>query len=79
MAPSVQERALDDTGEAIRFVERLESDEFDLAICMTGAGLSFLDGYFRQMSCLFKERPAAWLSANSTRLYSHPQSSSTIS
>ena len=42
VAPSVQERALDDHGEALRFVERLEADEFDLLICMTGAGLTFL-------------------------------------
>jgi len=42
VAPSVQERALDDTGEAIRFVEQLETDEFDMVICMTGAGLTFL-------------------------------------
>jgi uroporphyrinogen-III synthase len=38
----VQERALDDTGEAIRFVEQLETGEFDMVICMTGAGLAFL-------------------------------------
>ena len=42
VAPSVQERALDDHGDAHRFVERLESGEFDLVICMTGAGLAFL-------------------------------------
>jgi len=42
LAPSVQERALDDHGEAIRFVERLESGEFDMVICMTGTGLAFL-------------------------------------
>jgi uroporphyrinogen-III synthase len=42
VAPSVQERALDDQGEAIHFVERLESDEFDMVIVMTGAGLAFL-------------------------------------
>ena len=42
MAPSVQERALDDPGEAMRFLERLESGEFDLVICMTGTGLAFL-------------------------------------
>lgn len=42
LAPSVVERALDDRGEAIRFVERLESDEFDMVICMTGTGLAFL-------------------------------------
>ena len=42
VAPSVQERALDDHGEAIRFVEQLEADEFDMLIVMTGAGLAFL-------------------------------------
>jgi uroporphyrinogen-III synthase len=42
VAPSVQERALDDQGEAIRFVERLEAGEFDMVICMTGTGLAFL-------------------------------------
>jgi len=42
VAPSVQERALDDRGDAIRFVERLEADEFDMVIVMTGTGLAFL-------------------------------------
>jgi uroporphyrinogen-III synthase len=42
IAPSVQERALDDHGEAIRFVERLEAGEFDLVVIMTGTGLAFL-------------------------------------
>jgi len=42
IAPSVQERALDDHGEAIRFVERLEANEFDLVVIMTGTGLAFL-------------------------------------
>ncbi|HUI79125.1 MAG TPA: uroporphyrinogen-III synthase [Bryobacteraceae bacterium] len=42
VAPSVQERALEDHSDAVRFVERLELDEFDLVICMTGAGLAFL-------------------------------------
>jgi len=42
VAPSVQERALEDHGDAVLFVERLESDEFDLMLCMTGAGLAFL-------------------------------------
>jgi uroporphyrinogen-III synthase len=41
VAPSVQERALDDSGEALRFVERLASGEFDMLVCMTGAGLAF--------------------------------------
>jgi uroporphyrinogen-III synthase len=42
VAPSVQERALEGDGEAIRFVERLEAGDFDLVVCMTGAGLAFL-------------------------------------
>ena len=42
VAPSVQERALDDHREALEFVERLHAGEFDLVVCMTGAGLSFL-------------------------------------
>ena len=41
VAPSVQERALDDSGEAMRFLESLEAREYDLLICMTAAGLSF--------------------------------------
>jgi uroporphyrinogen-III synthase len=41
VAPSVQERALDDPGDSLRFVERLEAGEFDLLICMTGTGLAF--------------------------------------
>ena len=42
VAPSVKERALDDPGEAMRFVERLEAGEFDMVICMTGSGIAFL-------------------------------------
>lgn len=42
VAPSVQERALEDHQEALRFIDRLEACEFDLLICMTGAGLAFL-------------------------------------
>ena len=42
VAPSVQERALDDSGEAMRFVQRLEAGEFDMVVCMTGTGLAFL-------------------------------------
>ena len=42
VAPSVQERALEDHGQAILFVERLEAGEFDMLICMTGTGLAFL-------------------------------------
>jgi uroporphyrinogen-III synthase len=42
VAPSVQERALVDHSDALRFVDDLESGKFDLVICMTGAGLAFL-------------------------------------
>jgi uroporphyrinogen-III synthase len=41
VAPSVQERALEDHGETIRFVERMEAGEFDMLIRMTGTGLAF--------------------------------------
>src|SRR5258708_34092613 len=42
VGPSVQERAIDDHSEVLRFIERLEADEFDMVICMTGVGLAFL-------------------------------------
>ncbi len=42
VAPSVQERALEDHRDALGFVDRLYAREFDLVVCMTGAGLSFL-------------------------------------
>lgn len=42
VAPSVQERALEDYSYAIRFLEQLEAGEFDMVICMTAAGLVFL-------------------------------------
>lgn len=42
IAPSVRERALDDHREAVEFVSRLDAGEFDLVVCMTGAGLTFL-------------------------------------
>ncbi len=42
VAPSVQERALDDQHEALEFIQRLAAREFDLLVCMTGAGLAFL-------------------------------------
>jgi uroporphyrinogen-III synthase len=42
VAPSVQERSFDDHREALEFIDRLEAGEFDLLVCMTGAGLSFL-------------------------------------
>jgi uroporphyrinogen-III synthase len=42
VAPSVEERALDDQHEALAFVDRAAAGEFDLVVCMTGAGLAFL-------------------------------------
>src|SRR4051812_4498513 len=42
VAPSVEERALEDHKEARAFVRRLHAGEFDLVVCMTGAGLAFL-------------------------------------
>jgi len=42
VAPSVEERALDDHRGALEFVDRLDAGEFDLVVCMTGAGLAFL-------------------------------------
>lgn len=42
VAPSVKERALDDHGDVLRFLERLEAGDFDLVVCMTGAGMGFL-------------------------------------
>lgn len=42
VAPSVKERALEDHRDILQFVERLEAGDFDLVICMTGAGLAFL-------------------------------------
>ena len=42
VAPSVEERALDDQHEALDFVDRAAAGEFDLIVCMTGAGLAFL-------------------------------------
>ena len=50
VAPSVHERPLEDQTEAIQFLERLESGEFDMVILMTGVGLEFLrDIIARQM------------------------------
>jgi uroporphyrinogen-III synthase len=42
IAPSVQERALEDHTDVIDFLKGLDSGEFDLVVCMTGAGLAFL-------------------------------------
>jgi len=42
VAPSVKERAHEDHRDVLRFVERLEAGDFDLVVCMTGAGLAFL-------------------------------------
>lgn len=50
VAPSVKERAVDDDGAAIRFVEQLEADQFDMVICMTAVGLTLLrDTAIKQM------------------------------
>jgi uroporphyrinogen-III synthase len=42
VAPSVKERSLNDDETAVRFVEQLEADEFDMVICMTAVGLNLL-------------------------------------
>src|SRR5213075_2364148 len=42
VAPPVKERALDDDQAAVRFVEQLEADEFDMVVCMTAVGLTLL-------------------------------------
>ena len=42
VAPSVKERAVEDHSVALEFVERLEAGDFDLLVCMTGVGLTFL-------------------------------------
>lgn len=42
VAPSVKERAIDNHGAALRFIERLEEGDFEMLICMTGSGIAFL-------------------------------------
>ncbi len=42
VAPSVQERAIEDHSVALHFVEQLEAGEIEMVVCMTGAGLTFL-------------------------------------
>jgi uroporphyrinogen-III synthase len=42
VAPSVEERALEDNQHATEFIHRLDAGEFDLVVCTTGAGLAFL-------------------------------------
>ena len=42
VAPSVQERALEDNQIGIKFVEQLEAGAYDMVILMTGVGLAFL-------------------------------------
>lgn len=42
VAPSVEERALEDHSDVLRFLEQMEAGEFDLVVCMTGAGIAFL-------------------------------------
>lgn len=59
VAPSVEEKPLEDQGDLVKFVERLESGEFDMLICMTGVGLAFLRDVVASQSCV--ERLAAAL------------------
>jgi uroporphyrinogen-III synthase len=61
VAPSVRERPLEDQRQALEFVDRLEAGEFDLVVCMTGAGLAFLRDLAAAHSSL--ERLAAGLRA----------------
>jgi uroporphyrinogen-III synthase len=42
LAPSVQERALEDDNTGVQFVEHLEAGAYDMVILMTGVGLAFL-------------------------------------
>lgn len=42
VAPSVKERAVEDDGTAVRFIEQLEAGYFDMLICMTAVGLTVL-------------------------------------
>ena len=42
IAPSVKEEAVDGTGVAMQFVEKLEHGEFNMVICMTAVGLGVL-------------------------------------
>jgi len=44
VAPSVKEKAVTEADEAVRFIGDLEADAYDMVICMTGVGLSFLLG-----------------------------------
>jgi len=51
VAPSVQERALEDHGEAMHFLARMEAGEFEMLICMTGTGLAFFRDQIAVHSC----------------------------
>jgi uroporphyrinogen-III synthase len=42
VAPSVQEKAVQEQSAAFTFARRLSAGEFDLVICMTGSGLNLL-------------------------------------
>jgi len=42
VAPSVQERAVEDNAEVFGWAERLFAGEFDMAVFMTGVGLGYL-------------------------------------
>ena len=41
-AALAKEKALEDDGSAVRFVEQLEAGDYDMLICMTGSGIAFL-------------------------------------
>jgi len=57
LAPSVKERAVDDNHVALRFLQQLEAGDFDIVICMTAVGLTFLS------DVIAKEMPVERLSA----------------
>jgi len=54
VAPSVQEHALEDHGEASQFLARLEAGEFDMLICMTGTGLAVFRDQIAASSALVR-------------------------
>ena len=54
VAPSVQERALENHGEASQFLARLEAGEFDMLICMTGTGLAVFRDQIAASSALVR-------------------------
>jgi uroporphyrinogen-III synthase len=42
IAPSVREKSIEDRSSALAFVNALEEGSFDIVVCMTGVGLTFL-------------------------------------